>query len=240
MLELKQLEAIQNTYQTTIDNVVREYAQHLFISSFYRIKGAENILFKGGTALRFAYRSPRFSEDLDFSASGVGFSDVERIILETLIDLTNQGLKCEIEESKETTGGYLAKLFVFIQAKKSSVEIQISFREKKIIGRDNLNVVNEYIPTYVVNLLPLKELAGEKIQAALTRSKPRDFFDAYFLLRQGLVPSQEMENLRKLKEILSEKEIKFGDELSLFLPRSMKQLAKSFPKPLLAEIDKFF
>ena len=240
MLELKQLETIQNTYQTTTDNIVREYAQHLFISSFYRTEGVENILFKGGTALRFAYRSPRFSEDFDFSASGVGFSDVEKIILNTLVDLTNQGLKCEIEESKETTGGYLAKLFVVIGAKRASVEIQISFRERKTAERDNLNIVNEYIPTYVANLLPEKELVGEKIQAALTRSKPRDCFDVYFLIRQGLVPVGEREGLRKLKEVLSRKEIKFSGELSLFLPRSMKQLAESFPEPLLSEIDKFF
>lgn len=44
--------------------------------AFYQEKEAEAILFKGGTALRLIYQSPRFSEDLDFSGfkiSGFGW-----------------------------------------------------------------------------------------------------------------------------------------------------------------------
>ena len=239
MLELSQLEAIQNTFQTTRENVLREYAQHLFLFSFYRKKGSENILFKGGTALRFAYRSPRFSEDLDFSATGIGVGGIEEAIVEVLEDFTNQGLKWEIEESKETTGGYLGKLTVFLYEEKTSIEIQVSFRKEKFVAPEVVSIVNEYLPTYVVKLFPLEELVGEKIQAALTRSKPRDFFDIYFLLKQGLIPLNQRDKLRKIKEILRQKEIKFAGELSLFLPKSMKLLAESFPKPLLAEIEKY-
>ena len=239
MLELNKLEAIQNTFQTTRENVFREYAQHLFLSSFYRKKGSENIFFKGGTALRFAYRSPRFSEDLDFSAVGIGVGEVEEAIVGVLEDFTNQGLKWEIEESKETTGGYLGKLIVFLYEEKTSIEIQISFREKKFVAPEVVPIVNEYLPTYIVGLLPLEELVGEKIQAALTRSKPRDFFDIYFLLKQGLIPLSQRNKLAEIREILKKKEIKFSGELSLFLPKSMRLLAESFPAPLLAEIEKY-
>lgn len=240
MLELNQLETIQNTFQTTRENILREYAQHLFLSSFYRKKGSENVFFKGGTALRFAYRSPRFSEDLDFSANKIGVREIEGLVVGTLEDFTNQGLKWEVEESKETTGGYLGKLIIFLYEEKTSVDIQISFRERKDGLGETLSIVNEYIPTYVIKLLPLNELVAEKIQAALTRSKPRDFFDIYFLLRERLIPPQKKESLRQIKEILNQREIKFAGELSLFLPRSMKTLAESFPTPLLAEIEKIF
>lgn len=54
--------------QTTELNILREYLQHLFLSYFYKRKDSEKVLFKGGTALKFIYGSPRFSEDLDFSA----------------------------------------------------------------------------------------------------------------------------------------------------------------------------
>jgi len=107
------------------------------------------------------------------------------------------------------------------------------------VAPEVVSIVNEYLPTYVVKLFPLEELVGEKIQAALTRSKPRDFFDIYFLLKQGLIPLNQRDKLRKIKEILRQKEIKFAGELSLFLPKSMKLLAESFPKPLLAEIEKY-
>jgi len=239
MLELNQLEAIQNTFQTTRENIFREYAQHLFLSSFYRKKGSENIFFKGGTALRFAYRSPRFSEGLDFSATGIGVGEVEEVIIGVLEDFSNQGLRWEIEESKETTGGYLGKLTVFLYEEKTSIEIQISFREEKFLTPEVIAVVNEYLPTYIVRLLLLEKLVGEKIQAVLTRSKPRDFFDIYFLLKQGLIPLGQRDKLAKIKELLEKKEIKFSDKLSLFLPKSMKLMAESFPAPLLVEIEKY-
>ncbi|MBI3335601.1 MAG: nucleotidyl transferase AbiEii/AbiGii toxin family protein [Candidatus Portnoybacteria bacterium] len=56
-------------YQTTELTIRREYLQHLFLSYFYKQGNTDNIYFKGGTALRFIYKSPRFSEDLDFSSS---------------------------------------------------------------------------------------------------------------------------------------------------------------------------
>ncbi|MBN1444929.1 MAG: nucleotidyl transferase AbiEii/AbiGii toxin family protein [Candidatus Omnitrophica bacterium] len=58
-------------YKTTEINIAREYVQHLFLSSLYREKSSEKVLFKGGTALRIVFQSPRFSEDLDFSGFGI-------------------------------------------------------------------------------------------------------------------------------------------------------------------------
>ena len=54
-------------WQTSEQNVRREYIQHLFLSHFYRHSDSDKIYFKGGTALRIIYRSPRFSEDLDLA-----------------------------------------------------------------------------------------------------------------------------------------------------------------------------
>ena len=54
-------------YRTSeFPNIVREYFQHLFLSQLYRMEKADSLLFKGGTALKIIYGSPRFSEDLDF------------------------------------------------------------------------------------------------------------------------------------------------------------------------------
>ena len=83
-------------------------------------------------------------------------------------------------------------------------------------------------------------MVDEKIQAALTRSKPRDFYDLYFLLKNGFLTSDQIDQLILVKNILSQKTIKFADELSHFLPRSMKTVADNFPQPLLSELDKYF
>jgi predicted nucleotidyltransferase component of viral defense system len=72
MIETSVIRGLANRCQTTAENVVREYFQHLFLSAIYRKKGSEKLLFKGGTALRIVWHSPRFSEDLDFTGSRIG------------------------------------------------------------------------------------------------------------------------------------------------------------------------
>src|SRR3989338_3198255 len=68
MITHETLQKLAAQYQTGVfPNITREYFQHLFLSELYKLDGAENLLFKGGTALRIVYGSPRFSEDLDFS-----------------------------------------------------------------------------------------------------------------------------------------------------------------------------
>jgi predicted nucleotidyltransferase component of viral defense system len=240
MLTKEQLFLIQNKFQTLKENVLREYVQHLFLSSLYRTSGSEKILFKGETAYRIAYKNPRFSEDLDFSASDLNIQEIEKIMVGVLEDISNNGLICDIEESKETTGGYLAKLHTTFLGEKVPIDIQISLRQK--IGKkyDIFDIINEYVPTYTALLLPKSTMIDEKIQAALTRSKPRDFYDLYFLLKNGFLTSDQIDQLVLVKKILSQKTIKFADELSHFLPRSMKTVADSFPQSLLSELAKYF
>ncbi|TRZ53178.1 hypothetical protein D4S03_02225 [bacterium] len=191
MLTKEQLFLIQNKFQTLKENVLREYVQHLFLSSLYRTGGSENILFKGGTAYRIAYKSPRFSEDLDFSAGEIDIKEIEKIIVDIMEDLSNNGLVCEIQESKETTGGYLAKLFTVFQEINVPIGVQISLRQKVGKKYDIFDIINEYVPTYPALLLPKTTMVDEKIQAALTRSKPRDFYDIYFLLKNGFLTSSQ-------------------------------------------------
>lgn len=239
MLTKEQLFLIQNKFQTLKANVLREYVQHLFLSSLYRTNGSENILFKGGTGYRIAYKSPRFSEDLDFSANKISIKEIEKIMMNVLEDLSNNGLVCDIEESKSTTGGYLAKLFTHFQGEKIPIDIQISLRQKVEKKYDIFDVINEYIPTYTALLLSKDAMINEKIQAALTRSKPRDFYDIYFLLKNGFLTSTQKNQLAQVKKVLSQKNIKFADELAHFLPKSMNTIAKNFPQPLLSELDMF-
>jgi len=240
MLTKEQLFLIQNKFQTLKENVLREYVQHLFLSSLYRTNGSEKILFKGGTAYRVAYKSPRFSEDLDFSAGDISINEIEKIIVGVLEDLSNNGLVCDIQESKGTTGGYLAKLFTTFQGEKVPIDIQISLRQNVGKNYDVFDIINEYVSTYSALLLPKTAMIDEKIQAALVRSKPRDFYDIYFLLKNGFLTSDQIDQLMSVKSVLSSKTIKFADELSHFLPRSMKTVADSFPQPLLSELAKYF
>lgn len=99
-------------------------------------------------------------------------------------------------------------------------------------------IQNDFTPPYTIWLLPEKEMVTEKINAALTRSKPRDFFDIYYLLRRQMIPINLRSELHKMPKIIKGKEIEF-DNLSDFLPQSMSSLAKDFKKTFEGEIERF-
>jgi len=48
-------------------NRLREYLQTFILHSFHESEAFANLAFVGGTALRFLFQLPRFSEDLDFT-----------------------------------------------------------------------------------------------------------------------------------------------------------------------------
>jgi predicted nucleotidyltransferase component of viral defense system len=51
-------------------NLVREYLQARILASLQRAGAMIPLAFHGGTALRFLYAIPRYSEDLDFALEG--------------------------------------------------------------------------------------------------------------------------------------------------------------------------
>lgn len=51
-------------------NVLREYLQARILEGLQRAGAMSTIAFQGGTALRFLYGLPRYSEDLDFALEG--------------------------------------------------------------------------------------------------------------------------------------------------------------------------
>ena len=238
MLKKDYLLELATKNQTTPDNIFREYAQNVFLSFLYQKKGGQKMLFKGGTALRLVYKSPRFSEDLDFTLKDIVFQEIEKTILEVLNDLEKELFRPQIIESKKTTGGYLSELAIKIYGEQVNISVQGSQRKKSNAEKEVRLIINDFIPNYSAYLLEEKMLIGEKISAALTRAKPRDFFDVYYLLRGGHIPIELRGKLLKIPDILREKKIDFQKELAYLLPQSMQGLVKEFPAPLFQEIEK--
>jgi len=66
------IKTIVNKKLSADDNLnrIREYIQAYFLYVIYRKKYYQDMVFTGGTALRFVHHIRRFSEDIDFSLSG--------------------------------------------------------------------------------------------------------------------------------------------------------------------------
>jgi predicted nucleotidyltransferase component of viral defense system len=232
--------------QTLEANVAREYCQHLFLSHFNKVSGSEKFLFKGGTALRIVFGSPRFSEDLDFSAKNSGsirIEEINRIIDEALFQVQQEGIEVAKNfnpgTSGETSGGYFVVINMQMLEFDSELQVQISFRTPdKVIGNSTL-LNSSFISPYVINYLHETILVGEKIEALLDRKKPRDFYDLYFILRSPslvkFISGQEGLKDKILKTI--DQSGDFEKELKIFLPIGHHQILKDFKGRLKNEVE---
>lgn len=240
MLSKDALKEFTKKLQTLEINIAREYIQHLFLSSLYKLPEAEKLLFKGGTALRFIYGSPRFSEDLDFTGENISYQLIENLFVNALSEIEKEGIKISFKEAKPTSGGYLGIIHYELFDFKEDMKFEISSRKGKKLAKEIITIVGDYTSVYTIVALSKQEIVDEKIKALLAREKPRDYYDLYFILRHPVLNKHLPKNtLKKVKENLLKKEINFKKELGVLLPVSHHQILKNFKINLLSEMEKF-
>ena len=232
MLNIENLEKFTKQAQTSFINVAREYCQHLFLSYLYRQPSSDKLLFKGGTALRIVFLSPRYSEDLDFTGTGISANEIEKLFADTLADIENTGIDVEIIESKKTTGGYLGIAMFKVYGNKIPIQIEVSLRPSRGLKGIRTLIDNEYIPAYTLVHLAINDIINGKMQALYLRKKPRDFYDYFFLLSGNYPIVKEKGNLQKVMELAGKEDINFRNELKKFLPASHATYLKDFKKTL--------
>lgn len=242
MISQDEIKRLSTRLQTTEITVAREYVQHNFLSELYKQRSANRLLFKGGTALRIIYNSPRFSEDLDFTAEkNISYREIEDILTEIYFNLDKWGLSIKIDEAKKTTGGYLAKAIFSFYNYEINLKIEISFRKiNKKIDKEISRINSELIPAYDIIHLSQEEIAGGKLAALMTRSKPRDWYDLYFLLKNNYLSTKQKKILPDILKKFSHYRGDIKKELKEFLPASHQMILKDFKNTLKKEIKRFF
>lgn len=238
MVAPEQISKIKTKYQTSELNVVREYLQHLFLQFFYQLPQSTDIYFKGGTALRFVYQSPRFSEDLGFATNREDIPGIENILLEVLEKIAKENIQANLREAKKTSGGYLATIDFELLDQTVPVQIEISFREKVVTG-EMVTVLSDFIPPYNLVSLTQDQLVSGKLRALEDRQKPRDFYDLYFMLRAGLISPQQRKLLIRIRDLLKKIKINFENELKQYLPKTHWAIIKDFKTTLERELERF-
>jgi len=240
MLSKESLKEFTKKNQTIEKNIVREYIQHIFLSFLYKIPFSEKLLFKGGTAMRVIYGSPRFSEDLDFTGQNIfQYRIIDDIFIEVMSEIEKIGIDISLKEAKPTTGGYLGIIHYNLYDFSEDMKFEVSLRRGKKLKKEITTIVNDFIPAYTMVHLSSKEITRGKIAALIDRKKPRDFYDFYYILRHPELHCYiEKQILIKVKNILRETQIDFKKELSILLPVSHHLILKDFKSILIREIDK--
>ena len=151
------------------------------------------------------------------------------------MSLEKDGISTEIVESKRTTGGMLAIIQTNLYDEIINIKIETSQRKKIVIGERKL-VISDFFPPYAVQILKQNLMIGEKVDALFSRSKPRDFYDLYYILRANLLSPTAKEKIKDALGLLSKTRISFNKELKIFLPKSHWGIIKDFKKSLEQEI----
>jgi predicted nucleotidyltransferase component of viral defense system len=90
--------------------LVREYLQARVLESLQESGAFLNWAFRGGTALRFLYAIPRFSEDLDFSLSDPSrHPDFERTIhkIKSLFEAENYAVRIRVADQEKVASVFV-------------------------------------------------------------------------------------------------------------------------------------
>jgi len=230
MITKDQIKNLSEIFQIDEFSIFREYLQLIFLSYLYQEKGASKIIFKGGTALRLLFGSPRFSEDLDFSTN---YDDLE---------ITRILTKIEEKINRELPGLTIKPLY----KGKEGIRFRITYRQDNFkypfsIRLDFHSVAGSHIQKIILNTqistlttkFPIMifpqvfHLSGEgiiieKFDALESRNKGRDIFDIWFLLSKGTnIKSFDDKTIKTLKLF---PQTTLERDLAKFLPRSQKQV----------------
>lgn len=168
----------------------RDYLQHLLLWLLY--SRSQTLIYKGGTALRMVYRGNRYSEDLDFN----GPSDIVVLQLlwqEIIARLRDFGIFAERRREWMSDVGYSfdvsfqGPLYDGRDRSKGKVRVDVNQRPEEVTARREL-VMSEYddVRPFVVTVLTPEHLLAEKTRALLVRGKPRDLYDMWLMLNQGV------------------------------------------------------
>jgi predicted nucleotidyltransferase component of viral defense system len=172
----------------------------------------EPLTFKGGTYLWFFHRLNRFSEDLDFTASGPIKQELTEKVSKCLHE---NGIRNSVKIMQNNELGLTFRINAegpLYKNERSTcyLYVEISKRETQIEKPIALELRNDAysLQTKIVSGMSLEEVASEKIRAIMTRDKARDVYDLWFLIKKGIIPKQESINkkLAFYNEKFSQKE----------------------------------
>jgi hypothetical protein len=186
----------------SLRNAERDYLLELMLfnlTDFRRI-----LVFKGGTALYKFYNLNRFSEDLDFDIIGKQIN-TDSLTKKVLRGFELTGIKRTLLETMKHSNEINISFFVrgpLYDGSKNSmsrVTLNLSKRERPMLTSNKMLITGyPEIPSFEVNVLDAKEIVAEKIRCIMTREKPRDIYDLWFLYKRKTLVDLSLIN-KKLK-----------------------------------------
>lgn len=222
MLDQSNLQILAKNLKIAPLNIVRENVELEILQAIAQSEIAAKVIFYGGTALRLAYGSPRFSEDLDFLMIKPIETGKLKEILSNLIRETS-GLKLKDIKDKRKT------LFALINVRYPTLKHPLNIKLE--IAKIKDGVKYEFIPlsspcSHLAPIMPIakiESLRKLKAEAIKDREEPRDWFDLWYIIKYLKEPWSpplpfpfvHKEFKRELKRFLPQDKWRLIDQITL-------------------------
>ncbi len=203
MIELFQQQLASEKSQEAKINRLRELLQLLCLKIMYDKGCFSNLVFTGGTALRFIYDMRRFSEDLDFSVSNKEGYNFKNIISLVEHEFKLRGLtlepKSKIVKTVQPSMLKFPKLLKLtglsgLEEQKLSIKLEVD-SNPPLGGEVEKTLINK---VYIINIthFALSSLFATKLHACFFRkyTKGRDFYDLVWYLGKKIRPNYGLLN----------------------------------------------
>lgn len=185
--------------------LTREYLQARLLQSFQEQGTFNSWVFQGGTALRFLYSMPRFSEDLDFALAKPGMKDDFRENLlnaKKTFEAEDYALNIKVNDTKTVKSafvGFRGLLFELGLSAHGSetISIKVEIDTNPPSGANfKTTVVRRHVTLNLRHHDKASLLAG-KLHAVLARRyvKGRDIYDLVWYLSDRSWPEPNIELL---------------------------------------------
>jgi predicted nucleotidyltransferase component of viral defense system len=203
MIRIDELKKIADMKKLSLANAEKDYLLDIMLFNISHDLG-DALVLKGGTSLYKLHNLNRFSEDLDFTLNKRRF-DAEQVAKTLLRAAGRIGIYGD--ETHETRGNEINIRFHFkgplYSGRKETlcyILLNISHRERVAcpLKKEILVPVYREIPSFNVYAMDEREIFAEKVRAIMTRLKPRDVYDLWFLLKKGVSADESLIN-KKLK-----------------------------------------
>ena len=190
MVTKAELVSIARKQKLPLGMIEKDFVLTLVLREIYNSQFKNTLVFKGGTALHKLYLHKRLSVDLDFTALGEFDIDVFKNIL-LIKEINSEIRKIRAFENSVSIDLKYTSLLNY----PDSIKIDISLREKPLLGLKEVAVHSSYFPDFPVLTFQIEEIASEKMRALIQRKRPRDYLDMWLLLKE-----LEFKDFEKLAE----------------------------------------
>ncbi|KPL71176.1 nucleotidyl transferase AbiEii/AbiGii toxin family protein [Leptolinea tardivitalis] len=212
--------AVEN--QTVVDNILKEHFQMNLLDLLFNAPFEQNLVFKGGTCLRLAYGSFRFSEDLDFSIlADIPFSEFLQVIQKVTTIMPGAEIK-DIYNKRNTL---YARVICMVEYRPIPIGIKVEVNKNASDFEHTIRMITSPFNNLSVlgRVYSLESILKDKMRIMTNgeRRDPRDLFDAWYIHQKV---GRDFDIPEEFK--YSRKELM--DSLFHFIPQNQRKVIELF------------